>query len=213
MIRSGHDAEFARIKEHLISATGMEYYAHRDEELCGRIAERMAQRNLPDMAAYFKLLQQGRDGADELDRLIEQTTVGETYFFRHRELFDALRETVLPEIIERRRDERRLRIWSAGCSVGAEPYSVSILLKHELVDRNQGWDVTILGTDINNEFLAEAAQAEFDEWVLRDVPPPLRQTCFDPCGKRWRLKEAYKEGVSFQRHNLVQDAFRPAHQE
>ncbi|MEX2287662.1 MAG: CheR family methyltransferase [Planctomycetaceae bacterium] len=201
------DPCFARLKDYFISATGMDYYARRDDELHRRITSRMAELRLPDVASYYELLQSEHDRTAELDRLIELTTVGETHFFRHRELFVALRDTVLPDAIERRRDCRRLRIWSAGCSIGAEPYSVSILLRRELADLIHGWDVTILGTDINNDFLVQAAKAEFDEWAMRDVPDDVRRDCFESCGNRWSLRPEFKHGVSFRRHNLVQDPF------
>ena len=75
------------------------------------------------------MLRDGPKGETELDALIEDLTIGETFFFRHVEVFDALRDRVFPDVIARNRESRRLRVWSAGCSTGAEPYSVAILLK------------------------------------------------------------------------------------
>ena len=85
-------------------------------------------------------------------------------------------------MIARNREGRRLRIWSAGCSTGAEPYSVAILLKREFAAELAGWEVSILGTDINREFLARAGAGRFEEWAFRSTPPELRAKCFARVG-------------------------------
>jgi chemotaxis protein methyltransferase CheR len=201
------DPAYARLKDHLIASTGLAYYADKDGELAGRIAQRLANLGLRDCASYLTFLADGANGEAELDALIADLTIGETFFFRHRELFDALKQTVLPDLIDRNQHSRQLRIWSAGCATGAEPYSVSILLKRELADRLVGWDVTILGTDINKEFLARARAGRFEEWAFRSTPEDVKQACFAPSGSSWLLAPEYREGVSFQYHNLVTHPF------
>jgi chemotaxis protein methyltransferase CheR len=201
------DSAYRRLKDHVIASTGLAYYADKDAELAGWIAQRLAQLGLADCAAYLALLGTGAEGDAELDALIADLTIGETFFFRHRELFDALRQTILPDIIDRNQYSRQLRIWSAGCATGAEPYSVSILLKRDLADRLAGWDVTILGTDINKEFLARARTGRFEEWAFRSTPEDVKQACFARSGSSWLLAPEYREGVSFQYHNLVTHPF------
>jgi chemotaxis protein methyltransferase CheR len=201
------DPGYRRLKGHLIAATGLAYYADKDHELAGRIAQRLARQGLRDCAAYLASLEDGARGEAELDALIADLTIGETYFFRHRELFDALRDTVFPELIDRNRHSRQLRIWSAGCSTGAEPYSISILLKRELAARLVGWDVIIIGTDINKEFLARARAARFEEWAFRSTAEEMKNACFTRSGNAWVLAPEYLEGVSFQYHNLVTHPF------
>ncbi len=100
-----------------------------------------------------------------------------------------------------------MRIWSAGCATGAEPYSVAILLRRDLAAALEGWDVTIVGTDINRAFLARAGSAIFEEWALRATPEDVRRDCFTRSGKEWTLRPSYQEGVSFQYHNLVSHTF------
>jgi chemotaxis protein methyltransferase CheR len=201
------DAGFPRLKEHLIRATGLAYYADKDADLAGRVATRLARLHVPDCAGYLALLGDPARGEAELDALIEDLTIGETFFFRHRELFDALRDLVLPEVIDRKQRSRQLRIWSAGCATGAEPYSVSLLLKRELAGRLAGWDVSIVGTDINRAFLARAREGRFEEWALRATPEDVRRACFQRSGLSWVLAPQYREGVSFQYHNLVMHPF------
>ena len=118
-----------------------------------------------------------------MDALIEEVTIGETYFFRHREHFDALRDLVLPDLIARNAGQRRLRIWCAGCADGAEPYSLSILLRRELAHLLFGWEVSILGTDINRQCLAIAREGRFEEWSLRSTSEDVKQACFAEKGK------------------------------
>ncbi len=201
------DPAYPRLKDHLIRATGLAYYADKDADLMGRIAQRLAQLELPDCATYLALLQNGEEGEPELDELITELTIGETFFFRHRELFDALQETVIPDVLSRNRPSRQLRIWSAGCATGAEPYSVSLLLKRDFAEQLAGWDVTIVGTDINREFLARAREGRFEEWAFRTTPGELKQECFSRSEKTWLIKPEYKDGVSFQYHNLVTHPF------
>src|SRR3546814_13009112 len=91
------------------------------------VGARIAALALPCCDAYRRHLLDA-DHAAEWDTLVDQITIGETYFFRYPVQFDALREVVFPDLVERRRGQRRLRIWSAGCATGPEPYSLAILL-------------------------------------------------------------------------------------
>src|SRR5215210_5991419 len=88
----------------------------------------------------------------DLEPLVKHLTVGETYFFRDPKIFEALEKQILPELIRTRRAMRRLRIWSAACCTGEEPYSLAILLTRLLPDLKD-WQVTILATDLNTDFL------------------------------------------------------------
>src|SRR5260370_14405526 len=142
-----------------------------------------------------------------MDKLIAEITIGETYFFRHQEHFDALRNQVLPDLISRNRAKRSLRIWCAGCADGPEPYSLAILLKREMAHQFAGWEVTILGTDINRRCLARARGGKFEPWALRSVSEDLKHACFLREGQLWCIAPEYKEWVSFQYHNLAEDHY------
>lgn len=201
------DPNFPRLKDYLIQATGLAYYGDKDDELAHRVSERLTARGLKDCESYLALLTGAPEGAAELDRAIRGLTNGETFFFRHRELFDALRDVALPEIIARNSGPRRLRVWSAGCSVGAEPYSVAILLRRDFGAALAGWDVRVLGTDINREFLARARAGWFEEWALRGLPEDARRDCFTPSGSGWAIRPEFAERVTFEYHNLVAREF------
>ncbi|MBZ5586495.1 MAG: protein-glutamate O-methyltransferase CheR, partial [Acidobacteriia bacterium] len=133
--------------------------------------------------------------------------IGETYFFRQAEHFQALREIVLPDLIARNAGVRRLRIWSAGCANGAEPYSLAMLLREPGFERISGWNVSILGTDISEKHLAQAREARYDDWAFREASAEeATARCFVREGKRWALRPEYTAGVSFRIHNLVGDS-------
>src|SRR5262245_40189026 len=116
------DGFYPRLKQFIISATGLDYYSDKDNDLASRISRRMAAQRISTCAQYLRLIS-GEGNEPELDALISELTIGETYFFRHREQFDAIRDIAIPEIMRRNRATKKIRIWSAGCATGAEPYS------------------------------------------------------------------------------------------
>jgi len=201
------DPLFPALKDYLIDHTGLSYYADKNAELADRIDRRLEVAGAGDCTSYLRLLKDGRAGETELDALVEELTIGETYFFRQPELFDALRDVVFPEIIEKNRATRRIRIWSAGCATGPEAYSIAILLKRDLGAALAGWDVDILGTDINRRFLQRAAAGVYDEWAFRATPDSVRTACFRPQGAHHAIAPDYRRAVSFQYHNLVKHPF------
>jgi len=200
------DPLFPRLKAFLIEATGMVFYADKDIDLARVVGIRLKALGT-SCADYLAILDHPGNGQDELDAAIAEMTIGETYFFRHREQFDALRDTIFPEIIERNRDVRRLRVWSAGCATGPEPYSISILLRQHFGARIEGWNINVLGTDINQKFLARAREGRYDEWAFRAVPEEVKQRSFTKHGKQWLINPEYREMVTFQYHNLITNAF------
>ncbi len=194
------DPAYALLKRYVIEDTGLCFFTDKDAELANRIARRLASAGLRNCADYLERVRQSRR---EMDALIADLTIGETYFFRQVAHFEAMREVIFPELLERKRDQRRLNIWSAGCATGAEPYSIALLLKRELAGLIAGWQISIVGTDINREFLRRAREASFGNWAFRECPPDIKQECFDRVGAESVLREPYRSSVSFQYHNLV----------
>jgi len=198
------DPYFSRLKALVIEVTGMAFYADKDNDLALIVSDRMAECGVTGCALYLERLQAD---SGEMEALVAELTIGETYFFRHMEQFQALRQVVLPDILERNAETRRLRIWSAGCATGPEPYTLAILLKREFGARIDGWHVSILGTDINQKFLTRAREGRYDHWAFRATPEDILRQCFEPVGKQWQIKSEYKSLVSFQYHNLTQNRF------
>lgn len=194
--------EFTRLKAKVINMTGLQYYADRNLLLAEHVANRQKALGCP-AAEYFRRTLNA-DDADEFAALIDDITIGETYFFRYPEQFEALRHVLLPDCVLRRQTDKRLRIWSAGCASGAESFSLSILLR-EHAYALQGWDVSVLGTDINRRALDQARSGVFTNWDLRTVADDIRNRCFVPDGKEWRIRQRYHEGLQFEYLNLATD--------
>lgn len=194
------DPGYPALKAEVLELTGLDYYLDKDRDLAAHLARRFQALELEDCAGYRAVMTPA-----EVDRLVNELTIGETYFFRQPEHFAFLRSTILPDLLERNAVGRQIRIWSAGCATGAEPYSLAILLSLDFAARLTGWDVSITGTDLNTEYLRQARAAVFSKWALREVDDDLRQRCFEPHGTGWRLRDEYRQMVTFERHNLVQD--------
>ncbi len=143
-----------------------------------------------------------------LEIVATELTVGETYFFREMHGLEIVSEQILPELARlRRQTERRLRIWSAGCCSGEEPYTIAILLDR-FFPEFRDWHVTILGTDINPLFLQKAKEGIYSEWSFRDAPPWLKANYFKPINaKHYAIAPRIKERVSFAYLNLGEDCY------
>jgi chemotaxis protein methyltransferase CheR len=137
--------------------------------------------------------------------VVEAMTTNETLFFRDSRPFEVFRGEVLPELMNARASSRSLRIWSAACSTGQEPYSIAMLLKEES-PRLAGWRVGILGTDIARTVLAKARAGIYSQFeVQRGLPIAFLLKYFRQIGSQWELEPAVRAMVEFREHNLVRD--------
>ena len=142
-------------------------------------------------------------------RLIARLTIGETYFWRDHACFEALERHVLPDLIAARRSRRALRVWSAACSTGEEPYSLAILLDRLLLDR-AAWNLTVLATDLNPAALATARRGLYRPWALREIPTVVRERYFRGRGARGiEVDPEIRRMVRFETANLA-ERFPPA---
>jgi chemotaxis protein methyltransferase CheR len=143
---------------------------------------------------------------NQLEVLARYLTVGETYFFREKRSLEVFEKNIVPELI-RAHTDRAIRIWSAGCATGEEPYSIAIILS-KLLAGLEKWDVEILATDLNTRSLQKASEGVYGEWSFRGVPPWIRNTHFESVEEeRWVIGSAIKKMVSFAQLNLMQDSF------
>lgn len=144
----------------------------------------------------------------QVETLARQLSVGETYFFREPGVFAALEKDILPPLIAARRAAgRSLRLWSAGCCTGEEPYSLAILLTRLIPDLPD-WNISILGTDINPDFLAKAKRGIYREWSFRAAPAWLKAQCFEtPEPGSYVLAPRFRRLVHFDYLNLAEDAY------
>jgi chemotaxis protein methyltransferase CheR len=143
-----------------------------------------------------------------IDALASKLTIGETYFWRDRELFRILEYSLLPEMIEKKSaGNKSIRIWSAGCSTGEEPYSIAILFNRLIPDLSD-WRITITATDINHEFLNKASRGRYSEWSFHSAPNWLKGDYFTKNGGReYLLADSIRRMVKFSYLNLFDDAY------
>ena len=153
--------------------------------------------------AYLATLDDDEKNAAELRELGRELTVGETYFFRHREQFAAFSEVALPDRLQRDRSPRELRILSAGCASGEEPYSIAVrVLSHGIP---LGVRVSIRGVDVNPVALEKAKRARYSAWSLRETSAEDRSRWFITQGRDHVLPTEVQELVSFEQGNLADD--------
>ena len=161
-----------------------------------------------DEKAFIEWLLSSPLTKEQIELLASHLTISETYFWREPYVFEALGDKILPELIRaRERGERRLRIWSAGCATGEEPYSIAIALRRVLPSLDD-WNITILATDINPRILRKAAAGVYGEWSFRNAPPWLKEGYFSRTkdGKRELIPEI-KKMVTFAYLNLAEDIY------
>jgi len=135
-------------------------------------------------------------------------TIGETYFFRETRVFEILEKDILRKLIEdRRQNSRTLKIWSAGCSTGEEPYSIAILLDKMIPDINN-WDIKIIATDINQNYLSKAIEGIYSEWSFRGIDVGIKNNYFTKLGhNKYQIRNDIRSMVDFGYLNLAQDNY------
>jgi len=172
-----------------------------------RCQKRMHALGVSTLRDYYECLTVKPIRQAELVSLLNEITIGETCFFRNRPQLDAIRKIVLPKIIEAKGKMGlpKLRIWSAGCSTGEEPYTLVMLLE-ESQGQLKGWTTEILATDLNERSIAHAKAASYGDYSTRNIEPHFRNKYFTVHGERLRVKPDVQANVNFSRLNLLDDA-------
>ena len=195
---------YSAIAELLRLRTGLSCGSGRQAHLASGIDKAMARAGIARPAAYAEALQaEGPEGGPLLDDLLVEVTVGETYFFREPGQFEFLRTTVIPDLLRRRVDASPLRVWSAGCATGEEPYSLAILLDEE----GLGGRTRILATDICRTAISKGRDGVYGKWSLRASGDAFIARYFARQQDRFQLDPRIRERVSFQYLNLAFDSY------
>jgi chemotaxis protein methyltransferase CheR len=202
------DTLLSRLSDFLESQTGLHFPKSRWRDLERGIAAAFRESGHAHMEDYLHWLLSAPLTRTQIEGLGSHLTVGETYFFREKASLDILERRILPELLRARaQEERRLRIWSAGCCSGEEPYSIAMLLDGMIPDL-ENWNLTILATDINPLFLRKAARGVYGTWSFRDTPGWLKERHFTrrPDG-RFEIQPRIRRMVTFSYLNLAEDAY------
>ncbi|CAN5901740.1 hypothetical protein BH23GEM7_BH23GEM7_25420 [soil metagenome] len=197
------DAAFEALLEFLKRQSGFDFTGYKPAGLMRRVRKRMAEVGVEEFDAYRDYLEVH---PDELAELFNTILINVTDFFRDTEAWKRLAEEFIPRIVRGKRAEEPIRVWSAGCSTGEEPYTLVILLAEAL-----GWErfkeqVKIYATDVDDEALARARQGSYTAAELENVPEQLRNRYFETSGNRYAMRTELRRTVIFGRLDLARDA-------
>ena len=197
-------ADFAFVAAFLKQRSGLIITQDKMYLLETRLAAILRDNNLDSLAALVDVLRQP-GAASVKDQVVDAMTTNETSFFRDNHPFDALHKSVIPGLIERRAATRCLRIWSAACSTGQEPYSLAMMLKDSFPILG-GWKVEIVATDLSPSVLDRACEGIYSTFeVQRGMPIQMLVRHFDQQEPNWRIKPELRQMVSFRPLNLLED--------
>ncbi len=201
-------ADYERLCDFLRERTGLSFTEAKRYFVDRRVAARMAAVGADTLPDYLTLLRFQASG-EELQLLVNLMTVNETYFFREKYQLDCLVNSALDEVVRGRPPGGRVRIWSAGCSTGEEPYSIAIMLL-EHWGRVDDFEIELYASDIDSAVLARARAGLYEERSLQGLPASLRAKYFEPVPAdpgssmpRWRIMEELRESIEFSRVNIV----------
>jgi chemotaxis protein methyltransferase CheR len=184
----------------ILARTGLVFHPNRVTEAEAGIGRAMHKTHLADVSSYLQRLEAG---TADLDELVAELTVTETYFFREPGHFDFIRTQVLPALMHSNSSDRLVRMWSAGCASGEEAYSLAILFDQAgLGDR-----ALVLATDISRKALVKARDASYGPWSFRGVDPTLVKRYFRAAGQKQVLDPRIRERVRIERLNLALDIY------
>jgi chemotaxis protein methyltransferase CheR len=202
------DSRLAEVGAVVRERLGLHYPLERRRELEAALRAAAGSLGCADAAAAARRIVDQPLGADELKTLAAALTIGETNFCRDPDVFLALERDILPALIERRRrTDRRIRIWSAGCCTGEEPYTVAMILRRLLGDA-AGWNITLLATDVNPQFLRRAEQGAYGPWSFRRTPGWMSRRHFSPRGDgKMEIHGDVRQLVTFEYLNLAEASY------
>ncbi len=195
-------ASFEKVLEHLRQTRGFDVTAYKRASLMRRILRRMHAVEVSSFDQYLDYLQVHQD---EFAELFNTILINVTSFFRDAEVWEGIATTVLHDLLGGRSPTNPLRIWSAGCASGEEPYSVALLLAERLGAAALRESVKIYATDVDDDALTQGRRAVYSARQVEQVPERLRKY-FDRDGASWAISRDVRRAVIFGRHDLLQDA-------
>lgn len=202
------DKDFEMLRDFIYNLCGMYFNSSKKYFLESRITKRMEANGAKTPADYLKLLTAGVKGTEELKKLLIEVTTNETYFFRNPQQLKAIENCILPEIVAAKAKIgfRKLRVWSAGSSSGEEAYTLAMLFLEKRDNLLKDWIIEIVGTDINEEVLAQAKAGIYSAYSVRNMPDLYKRKYIRQEGpERFVLSPEVKKLVNFSMLNLYDD--------
>ncbi|WP_297828522.1 protein-glutamate O-methyltransferase CheR [uncultured Desulfovibrio sp.] len=198
------DEEFVLLRDFIYQQCGIFIAENRKYLVENRLSNRIKELNLKSYNEYYNFLRFDANRRTELNKLFEVVTTNETSFFRNPPQLEVFQKSVLAETLEqcRKSGHKKLRIWSAGCSTGEEPYTLAIILHEVLKNDIRTWDIKITANDLSEAVLGAARRGVYNEYALRTTPKEMVSSYFTKEGNLYKVDPALKQIVSFGQINL-----------
>jgi chemotaxis protein methyltransferase CheR len=198
----------ARLNKYIAENLGLYFPEKRWNDLRDKFQRASIEFGFSDAESCINWLLSAPLTQEQIETLSFYLTIGETSFYRNQNIYNELEKHVLPELINsRRKTGKYIRIWSAGCSSGEEPYSIAILL-HKMIPGIKDWNISILATDINPFALKKAKEGIYNKWSFRGTPEWVKDGYFSKTRENsYKIKPYIKKTVSFSYHNLAKDPY------
>jgi len=201
-------ADFSEFRDFVNNRVGLHITSTKKKHLERCLIKRMSNLGHTSPKDYLRFIRNIPQNHVEMKELVNLLTVGETYFFRDHNQLNVVKKKILKPLIEKRNitAERRLKIWSAGCASGEEPYSLAMIIK-ELIPYLNFWKIDILATDINHHSLEKAKSASYNNWSFRNTSEHIKDKYFIAKDSKHHLVDEIKKMVSFNYLNLVDPCY------
>ncbi|NOS99859.1 MAG: protein-glutamate O-methyltransferase CheR [Phycisphaerales bacterium] len=194
--------EFARFAKLVYDKTGIYLPEQKRDLLSNRLRKRMRSLKLDSYEAYFRQVSDAKTGHEELPHFLAAVTTNETYFFRNERVWSLLSDQLIPYWVQTKRAAAKsIRIWSAAASTGAEAYTAAIVLRERLTDFKT-WNVKLVGTDIDQNVLAQASEGRYNEYAVARMDAGCRKRWFSDVDGMFQLADEIRGLVEFRFHNL-----------
>ncbi|MBN2028921.1 hypothetical protein JW824_01640 [bacterium] len=204
MMKSVNDSEFQLIKQLIYHQTGIFLNDHKKTMVANRLRNRLNTLGFRSYKRYYDYVTKEPSGRHELSECINCLTTNETFFFRHNEQIEYLIEYLLPQLRNQNKPNQKIRIWSAGCSSGEEPYSIAISLDKKFNQKELD-QIEIIASDINKTMIDHAKAGIYSPYALQQMPEYDQNKYFYQNSKneQYHIIEKIKKRVHFYRHNIL----------
>ncbi|MBI4745632.1 MAG: protein-glutamate O-methyltransferase CheR [Deltaproteobacteria bacterium] len=196
------EAAFKAIRDILFEREGFDLDSYKDKCIQRRISFRIRTSGCRSTEEYIELLNKKEE---EVKKLLNALTINVTEFFRNQSTFDKLKDIVFPDIFAAKGGSGTVRIWSAGCASGEEPYTIAIILKEFFSEELKRSNIEITATDVDEGILKKAAEGHYQRDKLVGMVPELRVRYFKEDGDKYRLSSEIKKMVSFRKEDIFQE--------
>ncbi len=206
-IKTISENEYKKIKNFIYDRFGISLGEKKQALVLGRLTKLLSQSGFSNFSEYYNYIVRDKTGK-ALNELVNRISTNHTYFNRENEHFTFFKETVLKEITNTYKKENSVRIWSAGCSSGEEPYTLAMLMLEYFGSESQKIKLKVLATDISKNALEKASAGIYSEENISKMPAKLKHKYFvKENGDQWRVTEKVRELVMFRRLNFMRKTF------